>query len=59
MEWKPEEQAWLTYIKFEMRYKEVDEARNIYEQFILVHPEVRNTVFSVPSRERFLIIYPE
>lgn len=47
MEWQPDEQAWLTYIKFEMRYKEVDEARKIYEQFIIVHPEVRVLFFVV------------
>lgn len=45
MEWQPEEQAWLTYIKFEMRYHEADEARNIYEQFIMIHPEVSSAFF--------------
>lgn len=27
MEWQPDEQAWNTYIKFELRYKEIDRAR--------------------------------
>jgi crooked neck len=44
MEWEPDEQAWLTYIKFELRYKEIDRARGIYEKFVYVHPEVRNWI---------------
>ena len=44
MEWEPDEQAWLTYIKFELRYKEIDRARGIYERFVYVHPEVRNWI---------------
>jgi len=35
MEWEPDEQAWHSYINFELRYKEVDRARNIYEKYIL------------------------
>lgn len=35
MEWRPEEQAWHSYINFELRYKEVDRARTIYERYIL------------------------
>lgn len=35
MEWQPEEQAWHSYINFELRYKEVDRARSIYERYIL------------------------
>ncbi len=42
MEWEPEEQAWFSYIKMEMRYKEVDRARHIYERFIQIHPEIKN-----------------
>uniref|UniRef100_A0A8C5FH56 Crooked neck pre-mRNA splicing factor 1 n=1 Tax=Gadus morhua TaxID=8049 RepID=A0A8C5FH56_GADMO len=34
-EWEPEEQAWHSYINFELRYKEVDKARSIYERYIL------------------------
>ncbi|KAF4793568.1 crooked neck-like protein 1 [Turdus rufiventris] len=29
MEWQPEEQAWHSYINFELRYKEVDRAQSI------------------------------
>jgi crooked neck len=43
-EWEPDEQAWLTYIKFELRYKEIDRARAVYEKFVSVHPEVRNCI---------------
>lgn len=35
MEWEPEEQAWHSYINFELRYKEVEKARSIYERYIL------------------------
>ncbi|CAN8000670.1 unnamed protein product [Ixodes hexagonus] len=35
MEWEPHEQAWQTYINFELRYKEIDRARSIYERYIL------------------------
>lgn len=44
MEWEPEEQAWLSYIKMELRYKELDHARHIYERFVHVHPEVKNWI---------------
>ncbi|KAK6054023.1 HAT repeat protein [Cooperia oncophora] len=37
MEWEPDEQAWQTYINFELRYKEVDRARAIYQRFLHVH----------------------
>ncbi|KAI5609422.1 crooked neck-like protein 1, partial [Silurus asotus] len=51
MEWMPEEQAWHSYINFELRYKEVEKARCIYEIMVLnssalvtVHPEVKNWI---------------
>ncbi|CAG5133742.1 unnamed protein product [Candidula unifasciata] len=60
MEWEPEEQAWHSYINFELRYKELDRARTVYERYILclaviwlffltcvlvlVHPEVKNWI---------------
>ena len=37
MEWEPEEQAWHSYINFELRYKELDRARTIYERYILAN----------------------
>lgn len=40
MEWEPEEQAWSSYINMELRYKEIDRARDIYQKFVLVHPTV-------------------
>ncbi|KAA0196963.1 Crooked neck pre-mRNA-splicing factor 1 [Fasciolopsis buskii] len=36
MEWQPEEQAWHAYINFELRYKELNQARLVYERYILV-----------------------
>lgn len=44
MEWEPEEQAWHSYINFELRYKELDRARMIYERFVIIHPEVKNWI---------------
>lgn len=44
MEWEPDEQGWLSYIKFELRYHEVERARAIYERFVLVHPEAKNWI---------------
>ena len=41
MEWEPEEQAWSSYINMELRYKEIDRARDIYTKFVLVHPTVK------------------
>ncbi|GFO15887.1 pre-mRNA-splicing factor clf1 [Plakobranchus ocellatus] len=40
MEWEPEEQAWHSYINFELRYKELDRASSL----VLVHPEVKNWI---------------
>lgn len=45
MEWEPEEQAWHSYINFELRYKEVDKARTIYERYILLLVFLPRTVF--------------
>uniref|UniRef100_A0A8C3QTD9 Crooked neck pre-mRNA splicing factor 1 n=1 Tax=Cyanoderma ruficeps TaxID=181631 RepID=A0A8C3QTD9_9PASS len=41
MEWQPEEQAWHSYINFELRYKEVDRART---ELVLIHPDVKNWI---------------
>lgn len=38
------EQAWQTYINFELRYKELDKARKIFERFLLVYPLVKNWI---------------
>ncbi|VDK46769.1 unnamed protein product [Anisakis simplex] len=37
MEWEPPEQAWQTYINFELRYKETDRARAVWQKFLHVH----------------------
>lgn len=37
IEWEPPEQAWQTYINFELRYKEIDRARSVYQRFLHVH----------------------
>uniref|UniRef100_A0AC35UCE2 TPR_REGION domain-containing protein n=1 Tax=Rhabditophanes sp. KR3021 TaxID=114890 RepID=A0AC35UCE2_9BILA len=40
MAWEPDEQAWQTYINFELKYNEIDRARVIYQQFLHVHGDV-------------------
>ncbi|VDP34910.1 unnamed protein product [Soboliphyme baturini] len=35
MEWEPSEQAWQTYINFELRYHEIERARAIWQRYIL------------------------
>lgn len=44
MEWEPDEQAWNTFVKFELRYKEIDRARSIFERFVFVHPDFKNWI---------------
>jgi len=42
MDWKPYPSAWSMFIKFEMRYNELDRARGIFERFVTCHPESRS-----------------
>jgi crooked neck len=51
MYYLPNEQAWLTYIKFEERQGKWDNARNLYERMIVQIPEE-----SVPPYFVLLII---
>ncbi|CAM9786869.1 unnamed protein product [Lampetra planeri] len=44
MEWEPEEQAWHSYINFELRYKEVDAAPRSLDALVMVHPEIKNWI---------------
>merc|ERR1719356_1105999 len=38
MNWKPNHQGWNTFINFELRYGEVLNVREIYENYIRCHP---------------------
>ncbi|OMO75157.1 RNA-processing protein, HAT helix [Corchorus olitorius] len=38
MDWMPDQQAWSSYINFELRYKELDRARCLYERLVECHP---------------------
>ncbi|KAM4713685.1 LOW QUALITY PROTEIN: crooked neck-like protein 1 [Anableps anableps] len=58
MEWEPEEQAWHSYINFELRYKEVDKARTIYERYILMNGRFNVRHDFLDSCE-LVIIHPE
>ncbi|MBN3273426.1 CRNL1 protein, partial [Polyodon spathula] len=57
MEWQPEEQAWHSYINFELRYKEVEKARAIYERYILSHEEQGAVVFLYACT--LVIVHPD
>lgn len=52
MEWHPDEQAWQTFINFELRYKEVDRARSIYERLVYTHPDVKHWIKFARFEER-------
>ncbi len=34
----------MTYVKFELRYGEKDLARQIYDRFVMTHPEPKNWI---------------
>ena len=54
MEWEPNEQAWQTYINFELRYHEIDRARDIYQRFLHVHGhDYKNWVRYAKFEDRF------
>lgn len=56
MEWEPEEQAWHSYINFELRYKEVDKGRTIYERYILLFVFLMHFVWT--EQEKWLFMSP-
>lgn len=37
--WSPDQQGWLSFINFELRYQETARARDVYERFVLSHPK--------------------
>lgn len=39
MAWEPDEKAWSSYIKMEVRYQEMDRASKLYERLVNCHPE--------------------
>jgi crooked neck len=44
MEWQPDEQAWNSYVKFEMRNGEVERARSVYQRYVQSNPTVKTWV---------------
>ncbi len=40
MEWGPDEQAWHSFIKFELRNGELERARAVFARFVQCHPTV-------------------
>ena len=38
MTWKPQDNAWNAFLKFEQRNNEIDKCREILEQYIDVYP---------------------
>lgn len=63
MEWEPDEQAWHSYINFELRYKEVDKGRSIYERYILLCVYVPACVLKFGCRflnsHELVMVHPE
>jgi crooked neck len=41
MEWEPDENAFASFAKFEMRRADEDAAREVYEKYVDVHPTLR------------------
>ena len=41
MKWEPDDNAWGSYIKFEMRQEQIGRARGIFERYIICHPTTR------------------
>lgn len=41
MAFEPDHAAWMAYIKFEMRYDEVDRARAVFERYVEILPTVK------------------
>ena len=52
MSWQPEEQAWQTFVNFEMRHQEVERARDILTRFVSCHPDVKNWIKFAKFEER-------
>ena len=42
MQWEPEDDAWNSYINFEMRQGQINMARNIFERYITCHQSSRS-----------------
>lgn len=41
MSWHPGKQAWLVYIRFEIRCGEIERARKLYERMVEAHNTVK------------------
>ncbi|KAJ0238278.1 HAT (Half-A-TPR) repeat-containing protein [Hirschfeldia incana] len=44
MKWSPDQQGWLSFINFELRYRETERARDVYERFVLCHPKASSYI---------------
>jgi crooked neck len=52
MEWQPYEKAYKAYIKFELRYYEVERARNILKRFVRVHNTIESWLYFADFEEK-------
>lgn len=52
MECEPDERAWQTYINFEVRYREIDRARRIFQRFIHSHSQYKHWIKYAKFEER-------
>ncbi|KAF6167677.1 hypothetical protein GIB67_007067 [Kingdonia uniflora] len=49
MGWIPDQQGWLSYIKFELRYNEIDRARAIFERLVAASSWIRFAKFELKN----------
>jgi crooked neck len=56
MTWKPQEEAWESYIAFEIRYQELDRACQLYRRLVECHPDPKNWISFAKFEEKHLKI---
>jgi len=44
VQWEPDHNAWMAYVRMELRYSEVERARAVFEKYLTVHPVVKTWV---------------
>jgi crooked neck len=52
MEWQPYEKAYKSYIKFELRYYEIERARVVLKRFVRVHNTIDSWLYFADFEER-------
>ena len=52
MSWKPLENAWNAYLKFEERHGDEETCRNVLEEFIDCHPSIKAYIRAAKFEEK-------